>query len=166
MNSQRTGKKILHPMLKVWWILLPGYLWNPVSLLRCLAFSWIPHHILFKSQFPKALFQTLWCPQHKWYIYIRDLKIYCFCKYGMVRGTSVPFYYLKRDHDKVIMTFSSQCTHFYLVRGSLPIPIHWKWGIVRCLLLHLCWAENAYLPVGGGNSPVEYFERMIFSPIW
>ena len=78
----------------------------------------------------------------------------------------MPFFYLNENHDYVIMTFSSQCTHFSLVRGSLPIPTHWKWGIVKCLLLHLCWAENTYLPVGGGNSTVEYFERMIFSPIW
>ena len=41
----------------------------------------------------------------------------------MVRGTSVPFYYLKGDHDKVIMTFSSQPTNLSRVRGSLPIPI-------------------------------------------
>ena len=84
----------------------------------------------------------------------------------MVRGTSVPFYYLKGDHVNVFMTFSSQPTNLSRVRGSLPIPIPWKWGIVTCLLLHLYWAENRYLPVGGGNSPVEYFERMIFSPIW
>ena len=66
----------------------------------------------------------------------------------MVRGASAPFYYLKGDHDNVIMTFSSQCTHL-----SLPLEMgHSKVSITSFVL------GREYVPY------VEYFERIIFPP--
>lgn len=76
----------------------------------------------------------------------------------------MPFYYLKGDHDNVIMTFSSQCTHLSLIRGSLPDTHTLEMGHSKVSITSFVLGREYVPSCGVQNFPVEYFERIIFPP--